>query len=392
MTRTNYITGFAKIRIDLSLLFRLHRVVARRYGFFRAFGLLAAYFRHSASLLRSAPNRYVKVNKDIVAVPDLPPVNSSLFVDSVVQDMEWLLKGKSPQMVFAIVCVTSRCPFSCPYCYNSNLHSQKERLEVGDLEKVVRELIHRGVKSIYLSGGEPMMRFDDVLHILNVFSKEPVRFWMLTTGWGMTTEKAAGLMRAGLKGVMVSLDSFDENRINEVKGSPRAFSDALNAIGIARKSGLIVAVDAVFGKSLLEKENFDAFVNTAENAGAQFINCYTPRQMHKELNDEYGQFNLEDFEKLGKRMNENHHAKRFKKSPICYSPDLWEAGRGCVGGKLFVYIDPEGNLKKCPFVEHPLGNIRTKSVNEILDGAASDIENSVCATNTMLLSIPMRSC
>jgi len=392
MKNNEFIYGFRKKLIDLGLLRRIFTAVCRKYGLFRTFRLLSSYFKHPHALLRSAPNRYARIARDVIAVPDLPPVNSEAFIDRIVQDMEWLVLNEKPGLVFAIVCVTSRCPFSCPYCYNSNLHTNSERLDVSLLIAAIQALSERGATSIYLSGGEPMMRYNDVLSILDHFKNSNIRFWMLTTGWGMTTEKAAGLVRAGLKGVMVSLDSFDENRINEVKGSPRAFSNALKAIAIARENELIVAVDAVLSKSMLKESSFGKFIDTASRAGVHFVNAYTPRQMFESLNDDYSNFSLQDFEKLGKRIADNQKSSLNKKMPVCFSPDLWEAGRGCVGGKLFVYIDPEGNVKKCPFVDFSLGNIRAKPVNEILDGAVSDIENHICATNTMLSRIPMQSC
>jgi len=147
---------------------------------------------------------------------------------------------------------------------------------------------------------------------------------------------------------------------------------------------LIVAIDSVFGKKLLERVNFTNFINFLGEKGAHFINCYSPKQMHHVLDGEYDSFTLTDFEKLNKLINNNHRSKQFKNLPITYSPDIWESKRGCVGGKIFIYIDPAGDVKKCPFIEKSYGNLSKRSLNEIMLNLRQESEENICNTNRLL--------
>lgn len=384
MSETNFIYGFRKKLIDLQILIRLHSRAASHFGFFKSHKELRKYYKDSRCLFKTSSNRYLKVGTEIIGVPDMPPVNSRDFIDYVLQDIEWINNKKRPKLIFAIVCITSKCPFKCQYCYNSNLHTKEERNSTDTIIKTIEGLIKSGVKSIYLSGGEPMMRWDDLLMILQKFEKTDTRFWLLSTGYQLTEDKLAILQHAGLKGVMISLDTFNADQINSVKGSPNAFSYATNAIEAANKLGLVVAIDCVFGRTLLKKENFDKFIDMAGKYGAHFINCYSPRQMHHLLENEYNSFGLPEYNQLEVLTTENHNSSRYRSLPIAYSPDLWEAKRGCVGGKLFVYIDPAGDVKFCPFVEKSFGNINETDISEILKNRETQNASNSCLTNKLL--------
>jgi len=381
MKKARYISGFAKKWLDLRLSVLLLARIVRKLGF-RGVKMLRKYLKDERALLNTVPNRYVKADKEIIAVSDMPPVNSMAFRNAVIRDMQWILHGKEPGLLFAIFCVSSRCPYTCSYCYNSLLHSKEERMELPVLIDSIDKLHKAGVQSIYLSGGEPMMRYDDVLKILNHFRVSGIRFWLLSTGWKLNNETLSTLKKAGLKGVMISLDSFDAEQINSVKGSPKAFDQALAAMKAASEAGLIVTVDAVLSKKLLEKDSFEKYVQTAGEAGAVFINAYAPKNTGSVNPEAYSSYNLADFRKLQNRITENH--RKADKFPIVYSPDLWEAKRSCVGGKLFVYIDPDGNVKICPFVQKSYGNIKEDDLSTIIQDLVFHKDLNKCDINEML--------
>jgi len=383
MSNTKFIYGFRKNLIDLIFIIRLYIKSFKVFGF-NTVKEIRQYFKDDKCLFKTSPNRYVKSGKEIIAVPDMPPINSIDFIDYVISDIKWINHKQQPKLVFAIVCITSKCPFKCPYCYNSDLHIKEERLNIDTLTNTILALITNGVKSIYLSGGEPLMRWNDLQTILKKFKHTGTRFWLLSTGFQLTEERLQILKNEGLKGVMISLDSFDPKHINSVKGSQKAFDYAISAINSANKIGLFVALDCVFGKTLLQEKNFIKFIVLAGKKGAHFINCYSPRQMHHDLNNEYNNFGISEFEQLEILTTKNHKAKHYRTSPIAYAPDLWEAKRGCVGGKLFIYIDPAGNVKFCPFVDKSFGNINNDDIENILYKITHRDSKHICATNKLL--------
>ncbi|MDD3875134.1 MAG: radical SAM protein [Bacteroidales bacterium] len=373
-----YISGFSKFLIDVRIIFLLFKKSVSYFGFIKGINFLISYLQNKQSALKDTPNRYIKNGNNILAVPDLPPVNTSLFNDYLFRDMKILLGKDKAIPLFVIFCITSKCPHRCSYCYNSDMHEKFEKIPLDVILKTINDLVNSGISNIYLSGGEPMMRWDDVLKILDTYGNKSVRFWLLTTGALTSVEKLKLLKKKGLSGIMVSLDSYNSEYVNKIKGNTHAFNDAQSAIKAAAGIGMPVAVNTVFSKEMLDKKEFDKFVSFAGEIGVSFINCYTP----KCTQETFSVFDFDDYQKLADLTKENQ--KKCLRLPLTYSPDAWESKRGCVGGKLFLYIDPEGNIKPCPFASHIFGNIRENSVKDILSKSQDAEYFQMCGSMALI--------
>lgn len=361
-----FVSGIKFRLIVLKMGLRLFFAVVSKWGFFKGLKYLTLYRKDNRNLLKTLPNRFVKIGNECYVVADLPAVNSADFTNYLIEDMEFVLEKKLPVPVFAIVCITSKCPFKCLYCYNSYQHQKTEKLDIIELESIIQQILDYGIKKIYLSGGEPMVRYEDLLSIIRKFGQK-ASFWLLTTGFGVEKEKVDELKSSGLNGVMVSLDSLDEKSVNSIKGSEKAFEMAVNAIQLFNLSGLPVTVDCVFSKDLLKEEKFTEFVDFITNAGADFVNCYTPKNTSGKLGD-INIFSMDDYIKLENLTNQNLFSKIGNNKALTWSPDIWEAKRGCMGGKLFIYVDPEGNVHHCPFSKIDVGNVLDLGLEKIMKG------------------------
>lgn len=383
MDRTYFISGYRKRLIEFWIILRLYSKGISQFGFRAFLKEIKKYRNDNRNVFVDIPNRFLKNGKNIYVLPDVPPVNKSDFIDYLLKDIASINNNKPYPLLFTLFCISSRCPYKCPYCYNSSEHTTNEILSVEIIKKTISELISKGVKNIYLSGGEPMMRWNEIPEILESFDTSNIGFWILTTGWEIDEEKIKVLKKIGIRGLMVSLDSLNREDIAATKGE-RAFDIALNAIRLANKEGLMVAIDAVFGRNLLNEDRFYSFINFAGELGAHFINCYSPRQISEELNIDKKQFGSEEFAKLKELTNSNLTSKKFKDLPLSYSPDIWEAKRGCVGGKLFIYISPTGAVKTCPFNKIEYGNICNEPITNILENISKSSIIEICKSNEIL--------
>jgi len=100
--------------------------------------------------------------------------------------------------------LTYRCPLHCVYCYNPVDFALTEReLDTDGWIRVLREARALGSVQCGFSGGEPMVRED--LEIL-VTEAHRLGFYtnLLTSGVGLTEERAALLKQAGLDHIQLS--------------------------------------------------------------------------------------------------------------------------------------------------------------------------------------------
>lgn len=348
----------------------------------RAANLLGRALLKDGLLSASMPRRLVRHRGHVWAVPDLPPLDSDAFLECLERDL-----GAGPATghsapVTAILSITGRCPHHCPYCYVDAARREAVEPTVDLLEATIAELATAGVFTFHFSGGEPALRTDDLVALLGRCVRPGRHFWMLTTGTGLEAGHLARLAGAGLSGVMVSMDSHDLAHVNRVKGGDDAWSTAARTMREARKAGLLVAVNAVIGRPLLEEAAFFGFIETVGGLGASFVNCYAPRVQDQSLPPELAPFSVAEhraLDRLCRRCNASSDP-----GPLAYTPDLWEAIRGCQGGRSFLYVDPAGEVRRCPFLQRAYGNIREGNIAKIIDKMQQDPDAEVCAGHRML--------
>ena len=130
--------------------------------------------------------------------------------------------GAGKKLTTVIFAITSRCRLGCRHCYEWHNIASAEKLSYEDLSGIVKKLKGNGVRHIQISGGEPLERFEDLLRLIEE-TGTGCETWLLTSGYGLTPEKAVQLKQAGLTGADISLDSFDESEHNKSRNNPESF-------------------------------------------------------------------------------------------------------------------------------------------------------------------------
>jgi GTP 3',8-cyclase len=113
------------------------------------------------------------------------------------------------------VSVTDRCNFRCQYCMPAEGLPWLDRTEVltfEEIERIVRLLVPLGVRSIRLTGGEPLVRRELPELVRMLREIEGLEDLSLTTNGYLLEGMAAALVDAGLERINVSLDSLSRDR------------------------------------------------------------------------------------------------------------------------------------------------------------------------------------
>ena len=103
--------------------------------------------------------------------------------------------------------LTHRCPLHCPYCSNPiEMASKAMELTTEDWYRVLSEAADLGVVEVHFSGGEPLIR-DDLVALIRHANSLEMYTNLITSGIGLTTEKAARIKEAGIENVQVSFQA-----------------------------------------------------------------------------------------------------------------------------------------------------------------------------------------
>src|SRR2546423_4316886 len=117
------------------------------------------------------------------------------------------------------VSVTDRCNFRCQYCMPAEglpWLDRDELLSFEELERLVRLFVSLGVRSVRLTGGEPLVRRDFPLLVGMLAEIDGLRDLSLTTNGYLLERDADALVAAGLRRVNVSVDSLQRDRFFQI--------------------------------------------------------------------------------------------------------------------------------------------------------------------------------
>jgi SynChlorMet cassette radical SAM/SPASM protein ScmF len=180
--------------------------------------------------------------------------------------------------------------------------AQSAHLDPRLFEQAVQEAQPLGLKSVKLTGGEPLLHpeFDALVEIL---AKTELKFSIETNGVGLTQERAQHLANLQRVNVAVGLEGADAESHDRLRGMPGSFEIATQAARMFAKAGLKPQI--VFS---LVKENagqITALIQLAESLGAWAVRFFL---VHPHANgqppapDEPSLLAVEELIALGRRV------------------------------------------------------------------------------------------
>lgn len=154
------------------------------------------------------------------------------------------------------VSVTDRCNIRCRYCMplDVTFKPREELLSFEEISRVVAVAASLGVRSVRLTGGEPLVRRDLSQLVERLARSDGIEEVTLTTNGLLLEQQAAGLAEAGLARINVSLDSLRDETFREIARSD-GLPQVLAGLAEAKRVGLrTIRLNAVSIKGLSEED------------------------------------------------------------------------------------------------------------------------------------------
>ncbi len=256
--------------------------------------------------------------------------------------------------------VTGRCVFSCPQCSYGGRPAAEPDTQMA--LAVIGQIKALGTATLGFTGGEPLLRRD--LPELIAAAGPEMATVLFTTGWGLTAELAAKLKAAGLGTILISLESENADRHDELRGVAGSFAAALQAIELARAAGLYVGVSVVATREKLQSGSIPAIYALAESLNVQELRILEPI-----ATGNYAACRCEQLNGVENQYLREFHQKMNRRSGgpavCCFSqleaPDMF----GCGAGYHHLFIDAAGNVCPCDLTPLSMGNLTEKPLEEI---------------------------
>lgn len=159
-----------------------------------------------------------------------------------------MLDQYSRNIDYIRISVTDRCNLRCTYCMPQNgkcYSDQDEILTYDEIVKLAGIFRKLGIKNVKLTGGEPLVRAQIAELIYRLKTECGMEKVTLTTNGVLLEEQFAHLVKAGLDGVNISLDTPDAEGYRNLTGSD-SLQKVLNGIELAEKTaGVSVKLNCV---------------------------------------------------------------------------------------------------------------------------------------------------
>ena len=244
--------------------------------------------------------------------------------------------------------VTHRCPLHCLYCSNPlEMQRKEEELPTQDWERVFAQAAKLGALHLHLTGGEPLAR-PDLPALVAAGRKSGLYVNMITSGIGLTEERLAVLVEAGLEHLQLSFQDLEEVSANHIAGT-RAHAHKLALIPTIRKFPIALTINLVVHRMNLD--HLEDFIRMAEEfapdrleiAHVQYYGWALKNRSLLMPTQEQVERSVKVVEAAKERLRGRIHLEAV-------FPDYFGSyPKACMGGwgKQTMLVDPAGKVMPC---------------------------------------------
>ncbi|MDO9557544.1 MAG: radical SAM protein [Coriobacteriia bacterium] len=259
---------------------------------------------------------------------------------------------------------TSRCNLRCKGCWAAD-YSKNSDISFEKLDEIITDAKSLGVMEIVMSGGEPLMRKDDIVKLVKKHSD--ITFAMFTNGTLVDEQFADTLSELGNLNLFISIEGFRED--TDFRRGSGTYDKVLKAMDLLKER------DHGFGFSVCyHSKNYkticsDEFLDFMREKGAWlgWLFNYMPIGSDSDVSL---CCNAEQRAYVMEKIKDYH--KRYQYTLIDFA-NTGHKSMGCVAaGTDFLHINSNGDVEPCAFCHYSDTNISNISLLEALQSPFLD--------------------
>ena len=266
--------------------------------------------------------------------------------------------------------LTYRCPLHCVFCYNPvDFAQQADELRTEDWFRVLQQGRELGAVQLGLSGGEPLVR-DDLELIVAEAHRLGYYTNLLTSGVGLSADRAAALKAAGLDHVQLSFqDSTRE--INDFLSHTKTFALKNQVAALIKAQDWPMVMNVVIHR--LNIDHIDRIIEMAAEMGAEYLELANTQYYSWAYLNRDQLLPTHDQLRRAEAVTDAWRVRLAGRMRIFFvAPDYHEGKpKKCVNGwgSMFLTVAPDGTALPChtarmlPGLAFP--NVRDRGLREI---------------------------
>lgn len=253
---------------------------------------------------------------------------------------------------------TERCNLNCAGCW-AGAYQKHDELDFDLLDRIFTECEELGIYFIIMSGGEPLMRKDDIIKLAEKHDSQC--FHIFTNGTLIDDEFISEMKRVGNIIITFSLEGFEQT--TDKRRGKGVFNKVMENMDKMRAAGLLFGASITYGRNNIDEVSSEEFVDMLVDKGVAFAWYFTYIPVGKDT-DPALMATPEQRAYMYERVLE------YRKTKPIFLMDFWndgESSNGCVaGGRRYLHINAQGEVEPCAFIHYSNCNIKDVSLKEAL--------------------------
>ncbi len=253
---------------------------------------------------------------------------------------------------------TSACNLKCTGCWAAE-YDKTDSLSYDLLDRVIREGKELGIYMYIFSGGEPLVRKNDLIKLAEEHSD--CSFLSFTNATLVDEGFAKKLGELGNFGLAISVEGFEE--ATDMRRGEGTYKKVMEAMDLLKKEGVIFGFSTCYHRYNTDSVATEEYLDFLIDKGCMFGWYFTYMPIGKDAVTD-----LIATPEQRKYMYHQIRDLRLKK-PI-FILDFWNDGEyvdGCIaGGRRYLHINASGDVEPCAFVHYSNVNIKDVSLIEAL--------------------------
>ena len=253
---------------------------------------------------------------------------------------------------------TSACNLHCTGCWAAE-YGNKLNLTLDEIDSIIRQGKELGVYMYIYTGGEPLVRKDDLITLCERHSD--CQFLAFTNATLIDEAFADEMLRVKNFIPAISLEGFEA--ATDARRGNGVYQKVVRAMSILRNKRLPFGISACYTSQNLDSISSDAFLDQLVKWGTRFIWYFHYMPVG---NDAVPAL----LPSPSQREAMYHRVREIRATKPIFAMDFQNDGEyvgGCIaGGRRYLHINANGDVDPCVFIHYSDSNIREKSLLDCL--------------------------
>ena len=253
---------------------------------------------------------------------------------------------------------TSACNLHCTGCWAAE-YGNKLNLTFDEIDDIIRQGKELGVYFYIYTGGEPLVRKDDIIRLCEKHSD--CVFLSFTNGTLIDEAFADEMLRVGNFVPAISLEGFEE--ATDLRRGNGVFEKATAAMKLLRQKKLFYGISACYTSANFESITSEEFFDSLIDMGAYFIWYFHYMPVGNDAAPELMPTPVQ-------RVEAYNRIRKYRATKPLFAMDFQNDAEyvgGCIaGGRRYLHINANGDIDPCVFIHYSDSNIREKTLLEAL--------------------------